>query len=458
MKFSDYISRIPGVKLLISTLGIDKAIFYTVIGTLWSSIAGVLSIFFIVNYLTLSEQGYWFTFLSLGALATFAELGFTTIITQFISHEYAHLKEFKGKLSGETESLDRAISLIKFSFKFYLIITLVAFIVLSIVGLVFLKSTGSNFQLLASWVLYSFTGAFLLLTSLFGAVLKGFNKVSTTQKIITITSICSSIAIWGALFAGLSLWALAIGGMVNITISLVLFFASSPSLWSQIFRTPVQGHYDWLKETIPLQWRYAISWASGYFIFQFIVPVAMFYAGSDVAGKLGLSLVIVRAVQSVASSWGMTKVPQLNMYVAQKKRKSLDRLFRTIQWQSMLVYVIGSVGIVLIFIFIFPIIQWENRILPLGENVILLLAEGVNLIIFNWAFYLRSHKQEPYMRISFLNALLTAVGIWAAYYFYSSTFLALCAFLGTQLIIALPAWRILISKRKDYENGDIGYN
>ena len=89
MSFTDYLKKLPLINRLISLLGVDKAIFYTVLGVGWSSIAGVIGIFFIINYLTIVEQGYWYTFLSLGALTVFAELGFTTIITQFISHEYA---------------------------------------------------------------------------------------------------------------------------------------------------------------------------------------------------------------------------------------------------------------------------------------------------------------------------------------------------------------------------------
>lgn len=458
MTISDYLLRIPGIKSIITALGIDKAIFYTILGVIWSSLAGVLSVFFIVNYLTLSEQGYWYTFLSLGALATFAELGFTTIITQFISHEYAHLENVNDMLTGDSKSLDRVISLIKFSFKFYLIITTIAFILLSIIGLVFLKSTTNNFQLLAAWILYSFTGAFLLLTSLLGAVLKGFNKVESAQKIITLTNIFKNLAIWGALLYGFNLWSLAIGGIVNIVLGIMLFFLSSINLWKQILNTTTQGHYNWLKETLPLQWRYAVSWASGYFIIQFIVPVAMFYAGSDVAGKLGLSVMIIRAVQAMANSWGLTKVPQLNMYVARNKRKSLDKLFKAIQWQSMLAYLIGSILLIIMLIFVFPLIQWQDRILPLGENIIMIIAEGANLIIFNWAFYLRSHKQEPYMRISVLNAILTASGIWAAYYFYSSTFLALSTYLITQVVILILARKILKEKQKEYETNQIGYN
>lgn len=451
MKISDTLMKIPGVKRIISTLGIDLAIFYTILGVVWSCIAGVLGIFFIVNFLTIEQQGYWYTFLSLGALATFAELGFTTIITQFISHEYAHLKDENGRLIGNSNRIDRTASLVKFSFKFYLAITTLAFLILSFIGIIFLKDTASSsFSMLVAWVAYSFTGAFLLLVSLFGAVLKGFNQVSKAQKIITFASFASNIATWAALMGGLNLWALVIGGLINIIFSLILFFSSSSSLWSQLYHTKITGSYNWLKETLPLQWRYAISWASGYFIFQFIVPVTMFYSGADVAGKLGLSLVIARAVQYLANSWGATKVPQFNILVAKKERSNLDILLSIIQKQSLFVFTLGSLTIILILIYVFPLINWNTRVLPTFEIIIILIAEGANLIVFNWAYYLRSHKEEPYMRISAVSALAIALGVWLTMYLYASTLIALSTYCLIVIVMIFPAWRIFVKKRKEY--------
>jgi O-antigen/teichoic acid export membrane protein len=451
MKISDSLLKIPGINRIISAFGIDKAIFYTILSVVWSSIAGILGIFFIVNYLSLEQQGYWYTFLSLGALATFAELGFTTIITQFLSHEYAHLKDENGKLSGDSSRIDRTVSLVKFSFKFYLIITTVAFLMLSVVGVIFLmNSTTSSLPMLLAWVAYSFTGAFLLLVSLLGAVLKGFNQVSKAQKIITFASFASSIATWVALMSGLNLWALAIGGLANIIFCSALFFSSSSSLWSQLYRTKVQGSYSWLKETLPLQWRYAISWASGYFIFQFIVPVTMFYAGADIAGKLGLSLVIARAVQYLANSWGITKVPEFNMLVAQKERSNLDNLLKTIQKQSLVAFTLGSLAVIVILIYIFPLINWSTRVLPTYEIVIILIAEGANLIVFNWAYYLRSHKEEPFMRISAISALAIGFGVWLTMYIFASTLIALSAYCVIVIVMLIPAWRIFVKKRREY--------
>lgn len=451
----DYIKNIPGINKIISFLGLDKAIFFTLISILWAVISGPLSIFFIIKYLTITEQGYWYTFQSLGALTTLAELGFTTIITQFISHEYAHLKIKNGILVGENEKIDKTISLVRFSFKFYIIIIFIAFILLTAVGVIFLLHSTNDISLLLAWASYSFSGAFLLIVSLFSAILKGFNKVELVQKIIFITGLANSIVIWAALIFGFGLWALAIGGIINIILSILIFYSSSTELWGQIIHSRVVDHYDWLKDTLPLQWRYAISWTSGYLILQFMVPVTMYYAGASVAGQLGLSLIIVRSIQTMASSWGMTKLPQFNILVAKKNREKLDNLLKEVQKQSILVFILGAISILLILAFVFPLIGWEQRVLPLYEIAIILIAEFALLIIFNWAFYLRAHKREPYMVLSVINGLMTGIGVWASMYFFSSTLIALSIYCIVQWIILIPAGWIFVRKRDEYKNLDI---
>jgi len=446
----DYIRSIPGVTKIMSFLGVDKAIFYTIIGVLWTVLGGALSILFIIKFLTMTEQGYWYTFQSLGALASLAELGFTTIIIQFISHEYAHLNIKNGLIVGNTEKVSRIISLIRFSFKFYIIIITVAFILLTVIGVLFLINSVNDIALLLAWIIYSFAGAFLLLTSLLGVILKGFNRVELVQKIIFIASFISVIIIWIALSLGLSLWALVIGSIVNIILSMGMFYSSSRTLWNQIIYSKIRGNYNWLKETLPLQWRYAISWTSGYLILQFMVPVTMYYAGAVLAGQLGLSLIIARSVQNMASSWGMTKLPQFNMFVAKKDRQKLDNLLSTVQKQSLLAFILGAAAILLIITVIFPLIGWNQRILPVYEIAIILLAEMALLMIYNWAFYLRSHKREPYMVLSLINGIIMSVGVWASLYFFTSTLIALSIYCIVQWIIMILAGWIFIKKREEY--------
>ena len=79
-----------------------------------------------------------------------------------------------------------------------------------------------------------------------------------------------------------------------------------------------------------------------------------------------------------------------------------------------------------------------------------MIAEGGNLIVFNWAYYLRSHKEEPYMRLSALSALFIGLGVWASFYLFASSLIALCSYCTVVLVMIIPAWRIFVKKSKEY--------
>ena len=70
----------------------DKDLVNTAINQLYRLVSGPLMLLFIPLYLTQEEQGYWYTFSSVAALAVFADLGFSHIILQFSAYEFAFLK------------------------------------------------------------------------------------------------------------------------------------------------------------------------------------------------------------------------------------------------------------------------------------------------------------------------------------------------------------------------------
>ena len=80
------------MKKLINKIGIDGAIFWSTLNKGFGFVKGPLNIYFVIKYLSLDQQGTWYTFTNLSALTILADLGFAGIITQFISHEYAYLK------------------------------------------------------------------------------------------------------------------------------------------------------------------------------------------------------------------------------------------------------------------------------------------------------------------------------------------------------------------------------
>ena len=85
--------------------------------------------------------------------------------------------------------------------------------------------------------------------------------------------------------------------------------------------------YDWGKEFFPLLWRYAVSWCSGYFIFQTFIPIAFYFHGADYSGKLGISIAMWMAGYNIAMSWINAILPRINNLIALHKWNVLDKLF-----------------------------------------------------------------------------------------------------------------------------------
>ena len=118
-------------------LGVDKAIFYTLVGRSFGIPVSVLTIFFIARFLSPEEQGYYYTFGSIVALQVFFELGLTGIITQFVAHEASHLKWNGREFEGEEKYKSRLASLFRFCAKWYLVFAAAIVILLLIAGLTF---------------------------------------------------------------------------------------------------------------------------------------------------------------------------------------------------------------------------------------------------------------------------------------------------------------------------------
>lgn len=88
-------------KKLLQKIGVDGAVFYSVLARGFQAFSGFISIFLVSKSLSIEEQGFYYTFTSILALQIFFEMGLNGIITQYVAHEAAFLEWSEGKLQGE---------------------------------------------------------------------------------------------------------------------------------------------------------------------------------------------------------------------------------------------------------------------------------------------------------------------------------------------------------------------
>ncbi len=396
---------------------IDPAVFFTGLNQLWKLASGLVSMILIPLFLTKEAQGYWFTIVSLAALVMLADLGFSSIITQFAAHEFAFLRIDDREITGSEQHLNRLASFFVFSAKWAAGILLIAFPVISVIGFLILSQKEGTVQWLMPWAVYLSGAGLTFFNNSLLCFFEGCNLVGPIQRIRIAISIVTFVLMWLGLVFRLSLHALSLSLLLSAFIGTCIIWKGFGHFIRSFFDISKHFAYSWKEKFVTLQWRYAISWASGYFIFQMYTPVMFHYYGPVEAGRVGLSIVLWTAVFSISNSWIYAIIPKLNMLISHKNWNQLDDLFYKRLLLACMTYVTGALSVFVLVAFFRG--KWEiiNR---LADNTTLLfLGIGwfLQIVVNSLAVYLRSHKREPLAVPSFVSAVYIVITtILCAYY------------------------------------------
>jgi O-antigen/teichoic acid export membrane protein len=413
-------------------LNLDSTVYLSIGSKVWSIIKTPLSVIFITKYLNPEYQGYWYTFLSMSALTVFAELGFTSIIIQYVSHEFAHLElKENNEVDGDNLKVERFVGLIRFCINRYLIIVPIAVLIVLLVGFIFFRRTLYDTNLIVVWIIYAFSGGLTLFTSLLSSIIQGINKVKQVLQINLYANIISTITIWLILISGGGIWALTISSLMLCFVSLLFFFIRYYYFFVQVYSHQIVNKFNWGKEVYDLQIRYSISWIAGYFIFNFVTPVTLYFLGPVMAGKVGITFTSTSAILQMSHSWVANKIPELNMNISLNKKTEAKSLFRSLNKSSLFFFLLCSVLVLIILQINFYNLQ--IKFLPVWVTGIVLISEFAKLLFGNWAVYLRAYKSEPYLTLSVANGTLTLITFLVCLKFYHSFNVAIIIFTLLQL-------------------------
>jgi hypothetical protein len=405
---------IDAARRLWNSAGVDRAVGFTVLGRVWSSAAGLISLVVVGQCLTPGEQGYYYTFTSLLALQVFAEMGLANVILQFVSHEAAHLEITpNGIVDGPTHARSRLASVLRFSLRWYGAAAAVFAVAIVCAGYIFFSNFSDGRAEVAwqlPWISTVLASAGILLVTPIAALLEGCGMVAEVARYRLLQALAANAALWIALVVGAGLAAAAVFAATNLVVMLAWLAVRYRRLVIGLLTINGRETIDWRHEIWPYQWRIAISWLCGYFIFQMFTPLVFAVHGPIPAGRMGMSLTIAAAVSAVGLSWLSTKAPRFGALVSLRRFSELDRIFfrsmkQAIGVSAVCACIIAAAGVSLHAMHH----PFADRILPPWPLVFLLVAQIVNLVVTSEATYLRAFKQEPFLVVSMISAALTTL-------------------------------------------------
>lgn len=432
---------------------VTKDVIYTLTNSLWRIVSGPITLIFIPLFLTPELQGFWYTFISLAALSIFADLGFTTIVAQFSAHEYAHLQYNNQTkiLEGNNENIKKIGSLFRFVIKWALTVSLFGFPLILLVGVGMFLGKGESINWILPWMLYIISSGLSFTTNVILSFLEGCNQIAEIQKNKIISAISISISTWIFLYSGFNLFALAITAAIGTLLNLSLLFFRFKNLLFQLFLKSKGYYINWKKDFFRLIWKYAISWSSGYFIFQIYTPITFQFHGSIEAGKVGISMALATAMFTIANVWIYVSTPKLNMFASRREWKSMDKLLLKSTILSVFTFAAGILIVLVALNFHTGKLHFLKRFLGIIPMCILLCAWLIQLIINALAVYLRAHKQEPLVWLSVASAIFIAASTLIISKFLSSDYLFIGFLIAVMLGLPSTCF-IFVRKRRDWHS------
>ena len=397
--------------------GLDFHVLVTLLFRGWAILAGAATVFLLPLWLSPTEQGYYFTFASVLALQIFFELGLNQIVMQLVSHEVAHLTETAdGRLTGKETHLGRLSSLARLIGRWYGVAALLFALIGGIAGAAFFTQKGTEPMSvwLGVWVVLVAATAVNLWLSPGLAVMEGCGKVGQVARLRLVQSVLGYAILWMALLSGAGLWAAIAVPVVSAVCTGYWLKAHGNMLrWLSSRATDVKNQLSWRADVLPLQWRIALSWVSGYLIFNLFTPMVFSHHGAVEAGRLGMALTVFSAISTIGMSWVNAKAPNFTMHIARGERRELNNLFKALFLRSTVITALMSAGVVGVAWYLDKLgLQVMMRIASPSVLAALALVTVANSMVFAEAIYMRAHREEPMLPVSVVVGLLTAGAIY----------------------------------------------
>ncbi len=397
-----------------TVLGLDRAIGFTVLARFWGSAAGLVTVALIARFLSAAEQGYYYTFGSLVALQIIFELGFSFVILQLASHERAELSISSDyEITGNPTAHARLASVIQKSVRWYSVAALLMSATLLPLGFYFFSThdhTGHTVFWRFPWCLSALMAVLNFQFDPLLSFLEGCGYVPEVARLRFMQSVTGSLLAWLALMSHHGLFAPSMMLFGMALASFVWLLGKRKLLIGLLRYETGPNRISWGEEVWPFQWRIAVSWFCGYFIFWLFTPVLFAFRGPVEAGQMGMSLSLANAIQAIAVSWVSTKSAPFGTLIARKEYDRLDQAFFRALRQSVAVSILGGLTAWLGCIYLnLEHIRFAQRLLDPISIAMLMLTMITNVVIFAQAYYLRAHKQE----VLVVNAIVGALAVTA---------------------------------------------
>jgi hypothetical protein len=382
----------------------------------WQALAGALTLVLSVSVLAPSELGLFQTMASVAALYMVLDMGMSTVLVQLSAARFNGMC-WRGAVIAPVEDKLNYLSLCKSAFIWYAVGGLL-FIAMLPAGLMFFQreSQAISIEWKGPWMMLVIASAMQMVLMPVLSVLEGAGRVSEVYFVRLLQVVVGTLLAWIVLLSGGKLWAVAMMPTAAVMVCVLWVLVKLRKFIAQILSAHAVSVIAWGAEVWPLQWRAAAGWLAGYALVLIHVPLLYATQGAIAAGQMGTTMTVVNTLSVLALAYPVAKVPLMVTLTSQQDWREIDKVFERVWRISFGMYLIGAFVVLLL---VFELQRWSvsARLLSLEQTLLLLVGMGAYHMASVFGIFIRSHLQDPLVKISLGCAVLTvAMSYWASIY------------------------------------------
>jgi len=410
------------------------------IATFFQMASGLIVLPFILHFLTADEIGLNYIMLTVGAMVSLFDFGFTPQFSRNFSYIFSGARDLsKEGLRNEVgEGTDYRLLriLIDVAKRVYSRISLIVLVLMLTAGTVYISHVTEGFTLvrnsLVIWLVYSLSTFFNLYYTYFSSLLVGKGLVMESKKAMMASRIVYIVLAVGFIYAGLGLLGVALANLIS---PFVLRYMAYRYFFTDEIKEQLAGHQT-TKEEIAhyfgVIWHNArkigLVMVGSYGINRFGIFLAGLFLSLEEVGSYGLMVQLVNITVSLSANYFYVSEPQFALY---KVRGETDRLLKRFALTMNVFYLVFAVGtLFLIFCcpFLLDLIKSQS-VLPawpvlLVYSVVILLEQNHSL----FSSIIVVGNEVPYVKPALLSGLAIVIGSYLSLRFTA------CGIMGLVLV------------------------
>lgn len=369
---------------------ISKPLFSALSLSTFNSIAGLCNALLIIYFFSIERQGLYYSITSITAIKVILDAGFSNVIIAYVSQNKSKILYDK-EVGFREDGFKNLSNIFNYARKRYRVIALIGFIVLQFIGWYIFMDLINPISVFY-WLLLSSIFAVNLTYIPYLSVIEGLDFLTSLYNFKLLSSILSYLLSWMVIVLTGDVLCILVMNAVILATSIIYV-----KTYKKIFSELKKGSKDVeaIKSIVsPLNTKIQISFFTGYFLNNGIVPILFKTVGSISAGRYGLAWSLFSVISTLPKQLILVVRPKLGLLYSEKRYNELWNLFIDRFIKAFIFYLALNISL-LVIMNVFNMTTIANRLLDV-DNMYLM---SILFIVLNFkgyfSYFFRAQFKDP---------------------------------------------------------------